>query len=959
MKAGTVLDHFEIVEPLGRGGFGEVWKARDLRLNRFVAIKKLPDDLIADAAVRERLRREALAASSLTHANICTIYDFVSIDGEYLLVMEYVDGKTIHDLLRDGTLPAAKAVAIAVQIAEALEEAHRRGILHRDIKSNNVMISASGQVKVLDFGLAKQVQIPDDRTDGATDMRLTREGTAVGTLQYMSPEQLLGKPLDARTDVFSLGVVTYEMLTGRLPFAGSSAAAISDAILHSDPAPLPMARELQDIVRKSLAKEPDRRYASAADFAAALRAAVAPGRTGKKRVLLAAAIVAIVLIVAAVAGYGRWKRWSREKWVTNTAVPQIQSMLRRDDYAGAFRLTKHAEGIVPGHPELAKLWSESSFEASFRSTPPSADVYWARYADRDDRLQLLGRTPLAHVRFPRGLFYRVHIVKSGYAPAERLFPYFGLGGRVTDLPVTLLRADAVPSGMIEVPAKEIFLSIPGLDHLPSVEMPAYFLDQDEVSNADYKQFVDADGYEKKEYWKQPLVRDGKTIGWESAMAEFVDTTGHAGPSTWELGSYPQGKGSHPVSGVSWYEASAYAAFARKRLPTIYHWNGAAMTPASVNIAPASNFSGHGTEPVGTRRGLANYGTYDMAGNVKEWCSNEAEPGKRYILGGSFNEPSYMFIDQDAQPAWSRSPSFGFRCVRSPAPVPAAAEKAVFIQVRDYSKERPVTDQLFRAYLSAYEYDKTPLEAQLVSRDTSSADWIEEKIVMKAAYGGERVIVYVYLPRNARPPLQPVIFFPGSGAIHLDRFTGPDLTNDYLARSGRALVMPIFKGTYERRDAFKSDYPEHTTFYRDHVISWSKDIGRTIDYLETRQDMDVGKLSFVGLSWGGAMGPIMLAVEPRMKTAVLIVGGFDFQRAFPEVDQINFVPRVKQPTLMLNARYDHFFPVETSQVPMFRLLGTAERDKRRIVYESGHGLPRTEMIKETVAWLNRYAGAPRR
>ncbi|MGZ5493666.1 MAG: alpha/beta hydrolase family protein, partial [Thermoanaerobaculia bacterium] len=266
---------------------------------------------------------------------------------------------------------------------------------------------------------------------------------------------------------------------------------------------------------------------------------------------------------------------------------------------------------------------------------------------------------------------------------------------------------------------------------------------------------------------------------------------------------------------------------------------------------------------------------------------------------------------------------------------------------------------FRAYLSAYEYDKTPLEAQLVSRDTSSADWIEEKIVMKAAYGGERVIVYVYLPRNARPPFQPVIFFPGSGAIHLDRFTGPGLTNDYLARSGRALVMPIFKGTYERRDAFKSDYPEHTTFYRDHVISWSKDIGRTIDYLETRQDMDVGKLSFVGLSWGGAMGPIMLAVEPRMKTAVLIVGGFGFQRAFQEVDQINFVPRVKQPTLMLNARYDHFFPVETSQVPMFRLLGTAERDKRRIVYESGHGLPRTEMIKETVAWLNRYAGPPRR
>src|SRR5712691_3329434 len=186
--AGQIVDHYEILGLLGRGGFGEVWKARDTRLNRFVAIKRLPDSLIGDAERRERLRREALAASSLSHPNICTIHDFAEIAGEHLLVMEYIEGKTLGELLAAGSFPAHDAIRIALQIADALAEAHRHGIVHRDIKSTNILLTPRNQVKVLDFGLARALAVESDTSNSSpTEARLTRAGITLGTIHYMSP----------------------------------------------------------------------------------------------------------------------------------------------------------------------------------------------------------------------------------------------------------------------------------------------------------------------------------------------------------------------------------------------------------------------------------------------------------------------------------------------------------------------------------------------------------------------------------------------------------------------------------------------------------------------------------------------------------------------------------------------------------------------------------------------------
>ena len=221
------------------------------------------------------------------------------------------------------------------------------------------------------------------------------------------------------------------------------------------------------------------------------------------------------------------------------------------------------------------------------------------------------------------------------------------------------------------------------------------------------------------------------------------------------------------------------------------------------------------------------------------------------------------------------------------------------------------------------------------------------------------MVYVFLPRRARPPLQTVVFFPGSDDIYERSSSSHKLMFqgiDFIVQSGRVFVYPILKGTFERGSALSSDYPNETVLWRDHVVAWAKDIGRTIDYLGTRSDIDTSKIAYFGWSWGGMMGSIMPAVERRFKVVVLNVAGFSFNKVLPEVDAIHFVGHIRVPVLMLNGRYDFYNPYETSQLPMFMLLGTPPDQKRQVVYETSHFLPRNQMIKEILAWLDTYLGS---
>ncbi|HZW89610.1 MAG TPA: SUMF1/EgtB/PvdO family nonheme iron enzyme, partial [Myxococcaceae bacterium] len=541
----------------------------------------------------------------------------------------------------------------------------------------------------------------------------------------------------------------------------------------------------------------------------------------------------------------------------------------------------------------------------------------------------------------------------------------GFGGLESAFPLD--RVGTIPDGLIHVPGGHFG---PGLED-EELELDDFLIDRDEVTNRRFKAFVDAGGYRRPDLWREPFVVDGRRLDWSEAMARFTDATGHPGPRSWTGGTYPEGQGDYPVAGVSWYEAMAYAAFEGRELPTVFHWRRAALGPSTTgSVVAESNFSNQGPAPVGQYPGLSQYGARDMAGNVREWCLNEAafRAGERHVLGGGWDDPTYAFADVAAQLPWDRSPANGFRLVTYLGSKNLDAARRPFegpgSGVRDYTRERPVGDSEFRILQRLYDYDRRPLNATVVP-GPSTPEWVGETIQFDAAYGKERVLAHLLLPRNGKPPYQTIIFWPG-----LSTLPGPDApptsSTQYAGRilhfylgpvgdSGRAVMLPILRGTFERPSEIRNVAPNGSVAYRDAMIHWVKDVRRSIDYLETRKDIDVQRIGFFGASWGGMLGGLVPAVEPRLKAAVLHVAGLTFARPLPEADPFNFLPRIKIPVLMLNGRYDDYFLYETSQIPMYRFLGTPAEQKEHRVYESGHLVPRGEMTHQSLVWYDRYLG----
>jgi serine/threonine protein kinase len=971
---------YRIIEEIGRGGMGVVYKAEDIRLKRTVALKFLPTNLAESAELKERFLIEARAAAALSHPNICVIHEVGESEGRSFIAMEYVEGETLRDRIKKKSLTTEDTLAIASQVAAGLGEAHHKGVVHRDIKSANIMVTDKGQAKVMDFGLAK--------LRGGSS--LTKSQTTLGTVAYMSPEQARGEEVDGRTDLWSLGVVLYEMLTGELPFRGDRDLSIIHSIVHEDPRPIrlqkpPVPQELQQVVARALKKKREARYGSAEEMLKDLKAyetslqlersGILSLKTLVRRLRRPAVAIPTVLAVAAVAALAVWffNRQAKIRWAREEILPKVERLIEENfrDFIEPYNLAVMAERYLKNDPKLTEIFSKCSLNINIKTVPPGANVSMKAYKDPDSEWEFLGVSPLENIRMPIGIF-RYKIEKEGYEtvmaassswdiallPQNRLVPY--------DLVRTLDKKGRIPEGMVRVAGAET----------PLGKLGDFFIDRCEVTNGEYKKFVDAGGYGNREYWKHPFIKEGKELAWEDAMAEFVDQTARPGPSTWQAGSFPQGQENYPVSGLSWCEAAAYAEFAGKSLPTSHHWGVARgeYTPMIIwyqlggfaIFAPFSNFQGKGPVPVGSLQGLTPYGAFDMAGNVREWCSNETPEG-RAIRGGAWDDNTYMFEVQSNAPAFDRSIKNGLRCALYPDPaeIPAAAfEKIETGGTYDVTTEKPVPDSIFAVYKEQFSYDKTDLEPRLESRDETSTDWVKERVTFNAAYGG-----VLYLPKNAKPPYQTVVYFPGIQAAF--RNSSEDLENDlefqvflsFVVKNGRAVLYPVYKGTMER--ASESLVPvvmgskNATHQFTEYLIQVIKDFKRCVDYLETRQDIDSGKLAYYGMSWGAWMGAYIPAVEERLKASILLAGSFDLvnPRPRPEARETNYVTRVKIPTLMLNGRYDS--GCETSIKPMFDMLGTPKEDKDWKLYDTDHIPPKNEFIKETLAWFDKYLGPVKR
>ncbi len=1014
------IGDFRIERRLGTGGMGVVYQAVQLSLNRRVALKVLPFGRTEGSAAVQRFRREARAAAGLCHPGIVTIFaDGAERDVCYF-AMEMIDGRNLDRVIADlrrakasQTVsvgpPAAEetdpwsdaddaltcryvlqkcrsdreyfnAVAgLISQAAEALHYAHGHGIIHRDVKPSNLMLSRDGRLILLDFGIARVCE----------EHGMTVTASFVGTPRYMSPEQIAGgrgRP-DHRCDIYSLGATLYELLTLEPLMNGDTQQRVVSQILSENVRRprqvnhrIPV--DLDTICSKAIEKNPGRRYQSAAEMAEDLRRylrgrvirARRPGlvnRLGKliRRHKAVAALLCLVLAASTAAGAIGWKHYST-RWAQQYAMAEIDDLIEQKEYYAALQLAERAERYIPDDPLLIDRWPRLSREHSAITTPPGARIYLREYFRTAGGWKYLGRTPLRHIRVPFGT-YRWKAVRPGFVSVETVqsndlpSPHVDPAGLPSkQVSFTLHQAGSCPRDMVWIPPSN--LDQKNMYHGERLILlaPAYFIDKHEVTNRQYQEFMDAGGYEKQEFWQEEFSRDGKALPWTQAVEGFRDQTGRFGPAQWKDGSYARGQDDYPVGGISWYEAMAYARFRGKDLPTIFHWALAARADDNPsNITNMSNF-GEGPAPVGTFPGMGRFGLCDAAGNMREWCSNALEgmDDARCILGSAWTDHAYSFsAGGGARSPWDRDQGNGLRCVTyigGRESVPQAAFAPVEHKHRDLSHFTPVSDEVFASYIDTwYRYDPTELNPRVENADEDMDYCRRERISFDAAYPSERVIAYLYLPRTAEPPYQTVIWFPGGEARDsswTEQAHKHEMTT--IIRSGRALIVPLYKGTYERR--LERILPPDGIQSRNLYVHESQDMRRAIDYLHTRDDIDTAKLAYVGLSWGAQMGSVMVATESRLKTGIFLLGGICACKRHPASDPANFAPRVTIPILMLNGREDSIFPLETAQKPLFDLLGTPPGDKQHILFPGEHSIAwecREQYHKAIVDWLDQYLG----
>jgi dienelactone hydrolase len=651
-----------------------------------------------------------------------------------------------------------------------------------------------------------------------------------------------------------------------------------------------------------------------------------------------------------------------EDWARTDGILELRGLVEEERWEEAFTLAHRLEVMIEDD-RLDSLWTQLSTPLAIESDPAGAQVFRRPYAAVDSAWEDLGATPLRVERFPNSPSV-LRFSLDGHPDLEMA----GAPGWEFQDPLHIRFHSSIPEGfnwvrgdfleILDGPEFAFRYVSPTLSLAPPLRLDDFLLQRHEVTNAEFKRFVDEGGYEREDLWAHPFILDGRELTWEEAMARFTDQTERPGPSTWEFSDYQEGTEDLPVGGISWFEAAAYARFVGMELPTVYHWYRASTSWRSDWILPLSAMSREGPVPVGSSGGMSQFGQLDMAGNVREWAYNSSGDEK-FILGGGWDDASYTFTVANTTPPFDRTETNGVRLAQYPedTPVLALARQPIDRPHRDFTTETPVTEELYEAYRGYYAYDPMALDPVVEAADTTE-DWIRERVVINAAYRGQRLPLYLYRPREGHPPFQTVLYFPGSGALWIDSFEEyPTDHASMMVKSGRAFLFPVYQSTFERDDGFVYRRQEPTDEYLEHVVQWMQDLSRALDYLETRPDMDADKVAYFGFSWGGMLAPIALALEPRLKVGILQAGGLSPLPTLKPVDPFHFVTRVTVPVLMLNGEYDGIHPLETAARPMFNLLGTPDQDKRLSESPVGHMTLNKPAMGEALGWLDTYLGEP--
>ena len=653
-------------------------------------------------------------------------------------------------------------------------------------------------------------------------------------------------------------------------------------------------------------------------------------------------------------------------WVNSYMLPQVKDYLSEDDNVSAWLTSSKINSFAPFFSSISNDSDDISALAEIKTQQDGVSISWRAYASNDE-WRLIGRSPIQPLRLPRGIL-QFKLEKEGYETS-----YFSSSNPSLKLynspvefgwslePINIQPQGSIPPGMTYIQGGNFIPALTGAGVDP-VYLHPFYIDKFEVTNKDFKGFMDAGGYSNSQYWvEMDFIQDGVSLSFEQAQEIMIDSTGMTGPAGWEVGTYLQGTENKPVTGISWYEALAYARYKGNILPPMYHWAKAAfppdeiISPISPKLLKTSNFSREKIKDIGQGEGA--YGTFDMAGNAKEWVWN-IFGGRGLTLGGAFDEPTYLASQTSPQPRMDRSLKNGFRTARliNPRDLNPFGDPIETQAPKDLSFYKPMSDEVFKVYSRSFEVDSSKPKSKVIYVDDSHPIWIKERISIEVGYNEEMMDMLIFKPKNSFGPSSPVVIHPGSNYYstppEIDDINPGEFSLDFLIKSGKTLVWPAWKGSLNRMPAIRSGGDRMRDF-RNLYIAWVSDTDKTLDYLETRNDIDTDNIFYLGMSYGALFNTHTLLFENRYKGAILYVGGV-FPTYPPLVDGINHMPRIDTPFLMLNGEQDYLVP-KSAAMYFYQSTGTPEKDKKIVFYDSGHWpLPRNQMIKETLDFIKKYS-----
>ena len=650
-----------------------------------------------------------------------------------------------------------------------------------------------------------------------------------------------------------------------------------------------------------------------------------------------------------------FRKINNNQVLVSEIIPELIEIYDEGKIAESFNKAKELLEEYPNNDIIKNYFEKSSKYVPLKIDKDGVKIS-VKYSG-DSTYTYLGKSPIDSFIAPNMWGWLSHKLKLNYNDLE-----FELDGKNS-------YDYLMPEATIEVPENhKVFLGskvnmfLQGIN-FEETQIESFSIAKNEVSNKEYQDFVDAGGYENPAYWDFPFEVGNKIYDFNSSIKLFTDKYGQLGPANWSYGKFPAGLENLPVTGISWFEARAYARYSKLSLPNLYQWLFASGIPddwftVNQSVTNESNYNSTQLREVSNNAGSYNE-LNNIGGNVKEWALNPNgdEKEKYSIMGGAYNEASYTFNNYYSLSPFDRSIGNGFRLSKNLSNKQSELDNEIIPDFkRNFDELEDVSDEVFEVYKSQFDYGNKPLNSITTNIEDFNEGYTAQKFELETTYeSDEKLTGYIVFSNKFKDKYSPVIIFPNASSIGTNNDSDfPNLGFKHLLDEGYAIIQPMYFNTYNREKILKTFWASESADYKDAIIKIGQDYKRSLDYIDSRYDFDFIKMSFFGYSWGSTTSNYLLAIDDRIKAAVLCVGGLMMQKSKKEVEAHYYIRRIKTPILHIVGKEDGIFGFEESYKPWKELIGTPKNKLKLIELENvGHGLPWDTIRKHHSNWIKAH------